>query len=54
MLNQGEKPVMRIYFKDMDTPGLAMSRSIGDTDAHSIGVIEIPGKLNSQHIHTIL
>ena len=34
---------MRVYFKGREGPGLAMSRSIGDTDAHSIGVIEKPG-----------
>jgi hypothetical protein len=37
--------IMRVYFKGRDGPGLAMSRSIGDTDAHSIGVIEKPGKI---------
>ena len=28
-----------------DTPGLAMSRSIGDGQAHAVGVIADPGKL---------
>lgn len=32
----------RVWFKDGDYPGLAMSRSIGDTLAHKIGVSSIP------------
>lgn len=32
----------RVWFKDADYPGLAMSRSIGDTLAHKIGVSDIP------------
>ena len=32
----------RVWFKDADYPGLAMSRSIGDGYAHKIGVIDIP------------
>ena len=32
----------RVWFKDGDYPGLAMSRSIGDTLAHRIGVSSIP------------
>ena len=32
----------RVWFKDADYPGLAMSRSIGDTLAHKIGVSNIP------------
>ena len=28
----------RVYKKDESGPGLAMSRSIGDTEAHEIGV----------------
>jgi hypothetical protein len=36
--------IMRVYFKGKEAPGLAMSRSIGDTDAHTIGVIEQPGR----------
>ena len=35
--------INRVYFKGREAPGLAMSRSIGDTDAHTIGVIEKPG-----------
>lgn len=35
--------INRVYFKGKEGPGLAMSRSIGDTDAHTIGVIEKPG-----------
>ena len=32
----------RVWFKDGDYPGLAMSRSIGDTLAHRVGVSNIP------------
>ena len=32
----------RVWFKDGDYPGLAMSRSIGDALAHKIGVSNIP------------
>ena len=32
----------RVWFKNGDYPGLAMSRSIGDTLAHKIGVSDIP------------
>ena len=32
----------RVWFKDGDYPGLAMSRSIGDTLAHKIGVSDVP------------
>ena len=32
----------RVWFKDGDYPGLAMSRSIGDTLAHKIGVTDLP------------
>ena len=32
----------RIWMKGCDYPGLAMSRSIGDKIAHSIGVINEP------------
>ena len=34
----------RVWKQDEDTPGLAMSRSCGDTIAHKIGVISTPGK----------
>lgn len=33
---------MRVWLKDQDIPGLAMSRSICDTVAHSVGVISEP------------
>jgi serine/threonine protein phosphatase PrpC len=36
----GEMPVLRVYHKGKEQPGLAMTRSIGDLDAHTIGVIE--------------
>ena len=32
----------RVWFKDAEYPGLAMSRSIGDSYAHKIGVIHEP------------
>lgn len=32
----------RVWFKDGDYPGLAMSRSIGDSLAHKVGVSSIP------------
>ena len=32
----------RVWKKGCNTPGLAMSRSIGDTEAHKIGVISEP------------
>jgi len=45
---------MRVYFKGKEGPGLAMSRSIGDTDAHSIGVIEKPGNNHFNYLANIL
>lgn len=35
----------RVWKSKQPTPGLAMSRSLGDTVAHSIGVIWTPGNL---------
>ena len=32
----------RVWLKDQDIPGLAMSRSLGDTVAHSVGVVSTP------------
>jgi hypothetical protein len=32
----------RVYSKDDDGPGLAMSRSLGDTIAEKLGVISTP------------
>lgn len=32
----------RVYAKDEDGPGLAMSRSLGDTIAEKLGVIAVP------------
>ena len=32
----------RVWLGHMDIPGLAMSRSIGDSVAHSAGVISVP------------
>lgn len=32
----------RVWLTDMDIPGLAMSRSIGDSIAHRVGVLDIP------------
>lgn len=34
-----------MWMKNEDTPGLAMSRSLGDGLAHTIGVICEPGKV---------
>ena len=33
---------MRVWLADQDVPGLAMSRSICDTVAHSVGVVSTP------------
>lgn len=33
---------MRVWLKNQDIPGLAMSRSIGDRIAHSVGVSSVP------------
>lgn len=35
----------RVWLQNEDSPGLAMSRSLGDYQAHSIGIIPEPGKL---------
>ena len=32
----------RVWFKNEDYPGLAMSRSIGDKLAHKVGVSDVP------------
>ena len=32
----------RVWLKEQEIPGLAMSRSLGDTVAHSVGVISNP------------
>ena len=34
----------RVWLKHEQYPGLAMSRSIGDACAHSVGVSALPGK----------
>jgi serine/threonine protein phosphatase PrpC len=51
----GESGIKRVWKKKSDQPGLAMSRSIGDVLAHSIGVIAEPGKISSsnsfRHFH---
>lgn len=36
----------RVWLKKESYPGLAMSRSIGDACAHSVGVIAEPGRSN--------
>lgn len=36
----------RVWLKDQDIPGLAMSRSFGDQVAASVGVVSEPGKLS--------
>jgi serine/threonine protein phosphatase PrpC len=33
---------MRVWLKYEDSPGLAMSRSLGDAVAESVGVIAVP------------
>jgi hypothetical protein len=33
---------MRVWLADIDVPGLAMSRSIGDDVSHKVGVVNIP------------
>jgi hypothetical protein len=35
----------RVWLKDENIPGLAMSRSMGDLIAHEVGVIAEPGYL---------
>ena len=37
----------RVWLKKEQYPGLAMSRSIGDACAHSVGVSALPGKKTS-------
>lgn len=32
----------RVWLKDVDVPGLAMARSIGDEVSHTVGVIDVP------------
>ena len=36
--------VHRVWVKNQDFPGLAMSRSLGDKLAHTVGVSAEPGK----------
>jgi hypothetical protein len=36
----------RVWLRNEDTPGLAMSRSLGDGLAHSVGVSSEPGKFD--------
>ena len=38
----GDANIMRIYARGKDGPGLAVSRSIGDMEAHKLGVCERP------------
>lgn len=48
----------RVYVTGTDAPGLAMSRSLGDTQAHSVGVSAIPTfsehRLGPADTHVIL
>jgi hypothetical protein len=39
----------RVWIKDEDIPGLAMSRSFGDKVASLVGVISKPGKIYFQY-----
>ena len=43
--------VQRVWLKNHDFPGLAMSRSLGDKLAHTVGVIPDPGK---EHVFIII
>jgi serine/threonine protein phosphatase PrpC len=38
----GEPGPVRVWLGKMDIPGLAMSRSLGDTVAHTVGVVSEP------------
>ena len=37
--DDGDTGPERVWLKDQDIPGLAMSRSLGDTVAHSVGAV---------------
>ena len=37
----------RVWLKDLEVPGLAMSRSLGDYVAQSVGVSPEPGKFSA-------
>ena len=60
--NDKETGPYRVWAKDEDYPGLAMSRSIGDIDAKSVGVIPNPqifeytgiGYLGGKSINTLI
>ena len=39
----------RVWLKDQEMPGLAMSRSLGDQIAHSVGVSSLP-EIKSRYI----
>lgn len=47
MLLPGDVP-HRVFQKNSDLPGLAMSRAMGDLIGHSVGVIHMPGFLRLQ------
>lgn len=54
--NTDEGP-FRVWLKDEDTPGLAMSRSLGDSVAKTVGVIYQPGAFsfnNKIYLNVIL
>jgi len=42
---------LRVYAPGKQLPGLAMSRSIGDHEAHKFGVTSIPGNKQVDMIH---
>jgi hypothetical protein len=46
--------VHRVWLRNQDFPGLAMSRSIGDKLAHTVGVIPDPGNHHSHLTFAIL
>lgn len=44
----------RVWLADIQVPGLAMSRSLGDYVAQSVGVIPEPGKFFVQNLLTLV
>ena len=41
-LPEEDRGPARVWLADVDVPGLAMSRSIGDDVSHKVGVIDVP------------
>ena len=44
----------RVWLKDLDVPGLAMSRSLGDYVAQSVGVSPEPGKFIFRNFNLLI